>query len=88
MLGEPRTRGLVANSIRVALGAALVALLVGLLSGRTPGEVVALDVDELFERLQLAENLSPNRHFGIYAIVGLMKSQAARLEDTGYSAVG
>ena len=66
----------------------VVALLVGLLSGRTPGEVVALDVDELFERLQLAENLSPNRHFGIYAIVGLMKSQADRLEDTGYSAVG
>jgi sulfur transfer protein SufE len=27
--------------------------------------------------LKLAENLSPNRHFGIYAVVELMKQQAS-----------
>ena len=53
----------------------VLALLVNLLSGRTPAAVVEFDVDDLFERLQLAENLSPNRHFGIYAIVGLMTTQ-------------
>lgn len=54
----------------------VLALLIELLSGRTPGEVEDLDVDHLFETLQLAEHLSPNRHFGIYALVELMKAQA------------
>jgi cysteine desulfuration protein SufE len=56
----------------------VLALLIGLMSGRTPAQIVQLDVDELFERLQLAEHLSPNRHFGIYGIVELMKTQARR----------
>jgi cysteine desulfuration protein SufE len=34
-------------------------------------------MDEFFERLQLGEHLSPNRHVGVYAIVDLMKQQAA-----------
>jgi cysteine desulfuration protein SufE len=33
-------------------------------------------MDEFFERLQLGEHLSPNRHVGVYAIVDLMKQQA------------
>jgi cysteine desulfuration protein SufE len=36
-----------------------------------------LDVDALFEGLQLEEHLSPNRHVGVYAIVNKMKAQAA-----------
>ena len=43
----------------------------------TPAEIEALDIDGLFDELKLGENLSPNRHFGIYAVVDLMKSQAA-----------
>ena len=54
----------------------VLALLIALMSGRTPVEIEAMDLDDLFEKLQLAENLSPNRHFGIYAIVDLMKAQA------------
>ena len=54
----------------------ILALLIELMSGRTPVDVEAMDIDGLFEELQLAEHLSPNRHFGIYAIVELMKSQA------------
>ena len=57
----------------------VLALLIDLMSGRTPEDIETLDVDELFERLQLAEHLSPNRHFGIYAIVELMKAQARGL---------
>jgi cysteine desulfuration protein SufE len=63
----------------------VLALLVELFSGRTPQEIADLDVDHLFETLQLAEHLSPNRHFGIYALVELMKEQA-RAEDTAASA--
>jgi cysteine desulfuration protein SufE len=58
----------------------VLALLIELMSGRTPQEIEALDLDQLFETLQLAEHLSPNRHFGIYAIVELMKAQAKAAE--------
>jgi cysteine desulfuration protein SufE len=54
----------------------VLALLIELMSGHTPEEIEAIDIDHLFDRLRLAENLSPNRHFGIYALVELMKGQA------------
>jgi cysteine desulfuration protein SufE len=57
----------------------VVALLVQLLSGKTPAEIEGLDVDGLFAGLHLAEHLSPNRHVGIYAIVEKMKGQARAL---------
>ncbi|MBK1704856.1 SufE family protein [Halochromatium glycolicum] len=55
----------------------VVALLVGLFSGKTAVEIEETDVDALFEGLQLEEHLSPNRHVGVYAIVNKMKAQAA-----------
>ena len=57
----------------------VVALLVGLFSGKTTAEIEALDVDALFSGLHLEEHLSPNRHVGVYAIVGKMKDQASAL---------
>ncbi|NEV61471.1 SufE family protein [Thiorhodococcus minor] len=57
----------------------VVALLVGLFSRKTPAQIEALDVDALFEGLQLEEHLSPNRHVGVYAIVNKMKGQAQAL---------
>ena len=58
----------------------VLALLIELVSGRTGAAVESLDVDELFRRLGLDENLSPSRHFGVYAIVELMKQQVRELE--------
>jgi cysteine desulfuration protein SufE len=58
----------------------VLALLIGLMSGRTPTEARTLDLDGLFDELKLAEHLSPNRHFGIYAVVEVMKAQAGALE--------
>jgi len=58
----------------------VLALLIELMSGRTRLEIGELNVDRLFEELQLAEHLSPNRHFGIYALVELMKTQANAYE--------
>ena len=55
----------------------VLALLIQLADGKTVEEIEAIDMDEFFDRLQLGENLSPNRHVGVYAIVDLMKQQAA-----------
>jgi cysteine desulfuration protein SufE len=57
----------------------VVALLVGLFSGKTPRQIDATDVDHLFQGLKLEEHLSPNRHVGVYAIVNTMKRQVAGL---------
>ncbi|MCW9014526.1 MAG: SufE family protein [Gammaproteobacteria bacterium] len=57
----------------------VLAILIQLVAGKSAKEIDQLDVDELFERLHLAEHLSPNRHVGIYAIVALMKQQAHEL---------
>jgi len=54
----------------------VLALVIRLLSGRTPQEIAGVDLDHLFEELHLAEHLSPNRHFGIYSLVEMMKKQA------------
>jgi len=57
----------------------VLALLIQMASGNTLDEIEKLDVDEFFERLELDEHLSPNRHVGVYAIVDLMKKQAREL---------
>ena len=58
----------------------VVALLIKLASGKTLDELDELDVDEIFERLDLDEHLSPNRHVGVYAMVEMMKAQARILD--------
>lgn len=57
----------------------VLALLIDLNNGKTPAEIEALDMDEVFHQLHLGEQLSPNRHVGIYAIYDMMKSQAEKL---------
>lgn len=59
----------------------VLALLIDLCSGRRVADIEAIDMDEVFERLQLDEHLSPNRHVGVYAIVDLMKAQARALQS-------
>ena len=54
----------------------VLALLVKVMSHRTPDEIRTMDIDALFSGLRLEEHLSPNRHVGIYAIVDKMKEQA------------
>jgi cysteine desulfuration protein SufE len=58
----------------------VLALLIQLADNKTTDELNKLDVDEIFERLNLDEHLSPNRHVGVYAIVELMKQQARMLQ--------
>jgi cysteine desulfuration protein SufE len=54
----------------------VLALLIKLSSGKTAQEIQTLQLDEVFDKLQLGEHLSPNRHVGVYAIVELMKAKA------------
>jgi cysteine desulfuration protein SufE len=54
----------------------LVALLAMLFQGKTPEEVLAFDAEGVIERLGLDENLSPNRHIGMYAMVEKIKGIA------------
>ncbi|EXJ15041.1 SufE family protein [Imhoffiella purpurea] len=79
---DPSRAGLVRyqGDCDTAIIKGVVALLVGLFSGKTSAEIADLDVDALFEGLHLQEHLSPNRHVGVYAIVDKMKRQATALE--------
>jgi len=61
----------------------VLAILIQLCNGKSVSDIQPLDVDEFFERLHLHEHLSPNRHVGVYAIVGLMKEQAFALLSSG-----
>jgi cysteine desulfuration protein SufE len=76
--GSPRLR--FHGDCDTAIIKGVVALLVELFSGKTADEIEAMDVDVLFEGLQLEEHLSPNRHVGVYAIVNKMKGQVRNLK--------
>ncbi len=54
----------------------VLALLIGIMSEHSAAEIEAMDIDILFDGLKLKDHLSPNRHFGIYGLVELMKQQA------------
>ena len=57
----------------------VVALLIGVMSGKTAAQVLDLDIDRMFSELRIQEHLSPARHVGVFAIVEHMRDQAARL---------
>ena len=60
----------------------ILALLIGLCEGMTAEQIQALNMDEIFQRLNLDEHLSPNRHVGVYAMFDLMKQKAAQAVKT------
>ena len=58
----------------------LIAVLFMLYSGRTPREILDLDVTEAFARLGLDNHLSMNRRNGFYSMVERIKLMAAQCE--------
>lgn len=64
----------------------VLALLISLCDGLTAEQIQQLNMDEIFERLSLAEHLSPNRHVGVYAIFDLMQQKAAEAEKHTHAA--
>lgn len=57
----------------------VVALLIGVMTGKSAAQILDLDIDRMFTGLHLQEHLSPARHVGVYAIVEHMRDQASRL---------
>lgn len=55
----------------------LIALLLGLTSGKTPREILDLDIRAIFTRLGLEEHISMNRRNGFYAMVERIRQMAA-----------
>nr|WP_207124060.1 SufE family protein [Halorhodospira abdelmalekii] len=58
----------------------LIALVLMAYSGATPAQIRATDLRELFRRLGLERNLSPNRRDGFYAMVDRIHELAAAAE--------
>lgn len=58
----------------------LVAVLLHLYSDRTPDEILALDIEDVFGQLGLEAHLTPNRRSGFFSMVGRIRAaaQAAR----------
>lgn len=56
----------------------LIAVLFELVSGRTPQQILALDIGSAFERLGLESHISMNRRNGFYAMVERIKQMAAQ----------
>lgn len=55
----------------------LVAILVMLLSGKTPQEILAFDLQGLFEQLELKKHLTPSRANGLNSMIRRIREIAA-----------
>ncbi|MFT7339467.1 MAG: cysteine desulfuration protein SufE [Marinobacter maritimus] len=55
----------------------LAALILVALNGRPPRDLLATDIDELFERLDLFNHISPTRGNGLRSMVGKIRDIAA-----------
>ncbi len=64
----------------------ILALLINLTEGLTVKEIQNLDMDEIFNQLNLNEHLSPNRHLGVYAMFSKMQEKASELLSSPHAA--
>lgn len=55
----------------------LAAMIIIALNGKSPRDLLATDIDELFERLDLFRHISPTRGNGLRAMVGKIRDIAA-----------
>ena len=74
-VGEPATIELVADSDAFIVKG-LIAVLMTVYAGRTPDEILATDIDDLFDRLGFGGQISVNRRNGFYAMVERVKGIA------------
>jgi cysteine desulfuration protein SufE len=64
----------------------ILALLISLCDGLSVRQIQNLDMDQIFQGLNLDEHLSPNRHVGVYAMFDLMKQKASQAEKAAQAA--
>ena len=71
-----------ANRLRLAIDSdahivrGLIAIVLAAYDGRTPAEILAFDIEALFDELQLLNHLSPTRGNGLRAMVGRVRETA------------
>ena len=76
--GDPPALRFVGDSESVIVKG-LFAILAEVYNGRPPADALAVDLSDIFERLQLGEALSPNRRNGFYSMVQKIRRVAASL---------
>ena len=76
---EPRRLEFIANSDAIIVNG-LIAVLMAMYSGRTAEEILAVDAQEVFQRLGLQRHLSPQRRNGLFGMVERIRQLAVALE--------
>jgi len=78
--GDPPTIHFVADSdSQIVRG--LVAILLMLCSGRTAHEILSLDVERIFDRLELGKHLSRSRSNGLHSMIKRIRRLAEQHAD-------
>ncbi|MCB9641430.1 MAG: SufE family protein [Myxococcales bacterium] len=72
---NPPTLHFLADS-DAAIVKGLIAVLMVVYSGKTPEEILAVDINEVFGRLGLEQHITPNRRNGFFSMVGRIKDLA------------
>jgi cysteine desulfuration protein SufE len=72
--GQPVVEILADSDAKIVKG--LIAVLLTIYSGKTPEEILALDVKDLFDQLGLGHNLSPARKNGLNGMVQRIRGYA------------
>ena len=79
--GEKRLRFNADSDSSIVKG--LFAVLRTLFSDKTPDEILAVDLDQAFERIGLDRHLSPNRRNGFFSMIEEMRRSAAVVKSMG-----
>ena len=79
--GEKRLRFNADSDSAIVKG--LFAILRALFSDKTPDEILAVDLDQAFERIGLDRHLSPNRRNGFFSMIEEMRRSAAVVKSMG-----
>ncbi|GAB4234015.1 MAG: SufE family protein [Kiloniellaceae bacterium] len=61
----------------------LIAVLMEIYDGRTPQEILAVDIKDAIGRLGFEQHLSPNRANGLFSMVERIRALAAREAESG-----
>jgi cysteine desulfuration protein SufE len=73
--GPPRLHFVADSDAHIVKG--LIAVLLAIYDGRTPAEILAVDIKDAIARLGFAQALSPNRANGLFSMVERIRALAA-----------
>jgi len=74
--GDPPTMELIADSDS-QLVRGLIAILVMLLSGKSPQQILSTNIEDVFQRLELQRHLSRSRSNGLHSMIKRIRELAA-----------